>query len=70
MMLKTFVDTVAWIALVNIRDSLHDQAKQVFANLRRQNYQFITTEFVLIEFASDLSAPEFRGKASNLIEGL
>ncbi len=67
---KTFVDTVAWIALVNTRDSLQEQAKDVFGNLRRQNYQFITTEFVLLEFANALSAPEFRRKASNFIEGL
>ena len=59
-----------WIALVNTRDSLHEQAKVVFGNLRRQNYQFLTTEFVLLEFANALSAPEFRGKASNFIEGL
>lgn len=70
MRLKTFVDTVAWIALVNTRDSLNGKAKQVFADLRRQNYQFITTEFVLLEFANALSAPDFRGKASNFIEGL
>ena len=54
-----FVDTVAWIALVNTRDSLHDKAKEVFARLRAQNYQFVTTEFVLLEFANALSAPLF-----------
>jgi len=65
-----FVDTVAWIALVNTRDSLHDKAKEVFARLRAQNYQFVTTEFVLLEFANALSAPLFRKSASNFIEGL
>lgn len=69
-MLKTFVDTVAWIALVNTRDSLHEKAKVVFANLRKQNYEFVTTEFVLPEFANALSAPDFRVKASKFIEGL
>lgn len=69
-MLKTFVDTVAWIALINTRDSLHAKAKVVFANLRKQNYEFITTEFVLLEFANALSAPDFRVKASKFIEGL
>ncbi len=69
-MLKTFVDTVAWIALVNTRDSLHEKAKEVFTDLRRQNYHFTTSEFVLLEFANALSAPDFRGKASNFIEGL
>ena len=69
-MLKTFVDTVAWIALVNTRDSLDEKAKEVFANLRKRNYEFVTTEFVLLEFANALSAPDFRVKASNFIEGL
>jgi predicted nucleic acid-binding protein len=67
---KTFVDTVAWIALVNTRDSLHEKTKEVLANLRRQDYKFVTTEFVLLEFANALSAPDFRRKASAFIEGL
>jgi len=67
---EIFVDTVAWIALVNTRDSLYEKAGEVFANLRRQNYQFVTTEFVLLEFANALSAPDFRGKASIFISGL
>lgn len=67
---EIFVDTVAWIALVNTRDALYAKAKEVFVNLRRRNYQFITTEFVLLEFANALSAPDFRGKASIFIEGL
>ena len=69
-MTETFVDAVAWIALVNKRDSLHEKAKKVFADLHRQNYEFITTEFVLIEFANALSAPDFRDKAASFIEGL
>jgi uncharacterized protein len=69
-MAKVFVDTVAWIALVNNRDFLHDQSKQILFDLRRQKYQFITTEFVLLEFANALSSPELREKAANFIEGL
>ncbi len=65
-----FVDTVAWIALVNTRDSLHERAKQVFARLRADNYRFVTTEFVLLEFANALSAPAFRAKAATFIRGL
>lgn len=67
---ETFVDAVAWIALVNKRDSLHEKAKKVFVDLRRQNYEFVTTEFVLIEFANALSAPDFREKAAIFTEGL
>ena len=70
MTLKTFVDTVAWIALVNTRDSLHQKAKGVFLDLREGSYHFVTTEFVLLEFANALSSPDFRGKASDFVEGL
>ncbi len=67
---KSFVDSVAWIALVNTRDSLHEKAKEVFAGLRRKQYRFVTSEFVLLEFANALSAPDFRVKAAIFIEGL
>jgi len=67
---KIFTDTVAWVALVNTRDSLHKKSKEVFTNLRRQNYKFVTTEFVLLEFANALSAPDFRVKAAIFVEGL
>ncbi|CAN5660170.1 hypothetical protein BH24ACI2_BH24ACI2_15520 [soil metagenome] len=67
---EIFVDTVAWIALVNARDSLHEKTKEVFANLRRRDYQFVTTEFVFLEFVNALSAPDFRAKAAIFIEGL
>ncbi|MCY7344807.1 MAG: hypothetical protein LH614_01195 [Pyrinomonadaceae bacterium] len=33
---RNFVDSVAWIALVNTRDSLHEKAKEVFADLRQK----------------------------------
>ena len=69
-MSEIFVDAVAWIALVNKRDSLHEKAKKVFLDLRGRNYEFVTTEFVLIEFANALSAPDFREKAAIFIEGL
>lgn len=67
---EIFVDTVAWIALVNAREALHLKSKSIFANLRRRNYQFLTTEFILLEFANALSAPGFRERASTFIEGL
>ena len=39
------VDTAAWIALVNTRDELHNQAEEVMAELRRRNVTLVTTEF-------------------------
>ncbi len=48
---KVFVDTVAWIALLNISDGLHTLARQVMHDLRQQIVQLVTTEFVLIKVA-------------------
>ena len=69
-MRETFVDTFAWIALLNSRDSMHERVKKIFADLRKQKYQFITTEFVLLEFANSLCGTNFRGKAAIFIDGL
>jgi predicted nucleic acid-binding protein len=67
---RTFVDTVAWIALINSRDSLHDKATHILEKLRREKTELVTSEFVLLEFANALSSPEFRGRASAFVLGL
>jgi predicted nucleic acid-binding protein len=67
---KVFVDTVAWIALLNSSDGLHTPAQQVMHDLRQQNVQFVTTEFVLIEVADALSAPIVRAHIVAFINGL
>jgi predicted nucleic acid-binding protein len=69
-MASVFVDTVAWIALVNINDALHNQALQVMEALRQQNAHLITTEFVLLEVADALSAPSIRSQTLAFVEGL
>ena len=66
----TFVDTVAWIALANTRDSLHDAAHEVFVRLWNTNTSFITSEFVLIELGNTLSSPEFRLRTASFIQTL
>jgi predicted nucleic acid-binding protein len=50
-MVKVFVDTAAWIALINANDQLHQQAQTVMTKLRRQKARLVTTEFVLLEVA-------------------
>ena len=69
-MLNVFVDTVAWIALLNANDVLHAQARQVMRMLRHQNTHLVTTEFVLLEVADALSAPSVRSRTVAFIEGL
>jgi predicted nucleic acid-binding protein len=67
---KVFVDTAAWLALLNTSDSLHPQARQVMGTLQQQNTQLITTEFVLLEVADALSTPSIRSQAIAFINKL
>lgn len=65
-----FVDTVAWIALANTRDSLHDAARVAFDQLWNVNTSFLTSEFVLLELGNTLSSPEFRIRTAGFIKTL
>jgi hypothetical protein len=69
-MLKVFVDTAAWIALIDDADALHARAQQVMKALRQQTAQLVTTEFVLLEVANALAAPAMRAKTVAFINGL
>lgn len=65
---KVFVDTAAWIALINSRDALHGRSLQVMAALARDKTQLVTTEFVLLEVADALCAPHLRAVTIAFIE--
>jgi predicted nucleic acid-binding protein len=67
---KTFVDTAAWIALINRSDQLHEQAKTVMNQLKEEKSKLVTTEFILIEVANALSKPPLRSRAVTYINGL
>jgi predicted nucleic acid-binding protein len=67
---SVFVDTVAWIALVNTRDSLHLRARETFDRLLGADALFVTSEFVLIELGNALSAPEIRSRTAGFIGAL
>ena len=67
---SVFVDTVAWIALANTRDSLHGIARETFDRLWETNTSFITSEFVLIELGNALSSREFRSRTALFIQSL
>ena len=51
-----FVDTVAWIALLNRSDALRPRTLEVMATLRQQEAHLVTTELVLLEVAGALSS--------------
>jgi predicted nucleic acid-binding protein len=67
---KVFVDTAAWLALLNKDDGLHAHARQVMQALRQRHASLVTTEFVLLEVADALSAPIQRGHTVKFINGL
>lgn len=69
-MAEIFVDTVAWLALINTSDALHDAARQTLQQLRSQRAQLTTTEFILIEVADALCASNVRDRTVNFIDGL
>jgi len=65
-----FVDTAAWIALVNANDGLHTAALQEMASLRSRKAPLLTTEFVLLEVADALAAPLLRNRTVSFLEAL
>jgi predicted nucleic acid-binding protein len=67
---KVFVDTAAWLALLNKDDDLYAHARQVMKTLRHQRVALLTTAFVLLEVADALSAPVHRGRTVGFINGL
>ncbi|MBA3921438.1 MAG: type II toxin-antitoxin system VapC family toxin [Nostocaceae cyanobacterium] len=67
---KVFVDTAAWIALLNASDALHERAVPIMAMLRQQKISLVTTEFVFLEVADALSAPAIRKQTVAFINGL
>lgn len=67
---KIFVDTAAWIALINTSDTLYASAQKVMQGLHQQNALMVTTEFVFLEVADALSEPEFRQKTVAFLNGL
>ena len=68
--MKVFVDTAAWIALINQRDALHNSALEISKNLRQKRVSLVTTEFVLLEVADGLCNLPIRLNTINFIDGL
>ena len=60
MLAKVFVDTAAWLALINPDDALHSQAIQVRMQLQKEKSRLVTTDFVFLEVADALSAVKLR----------
>ncbi|CAD5915901.1 23S rRNA-specific endonuclease VapC20 [Planktothrix agardhii] len=62
-MKKVFVDTAAWLALINDKDYFHNSAVRIRKELKSQGYYFVTSDFVFLEVADALNNPKFRKNA-------
>ena len=69
-MLKVFVDTAAWIALLDADDTLHDAAERIWNQLLQQRSLLLTSDFVLLELADAFSTPSSRKQAIAFINNL
>ena len=49
-----FVDSGAWIALMNQDDQHHDDTEAIYNDLVQQNAQFLTTDYVIDETVTRL----------------
>ena len=67
---QVFVDTAAWIALLNMDDVWHQEARIVRAELVKKNYVFITTDFVLLEVADALCSPICKKNTANFLRNI
>ena len=67
---KVFVDTSAWIALINSSDNLAAKAKQILVRLNQQQVILVTTEFILLEVADALCQSHLRQKTYAYINGI
>ncbi len=63
--MKLFVDTYAFIAWLNPGDQAHQAVADFLVNYRGQ---LVTTEWVLMELADALSAPQARTVVVNFLE--
>lgn len=65
-----FVDTSAWLALINKSDVFHVKAKNIRDILLRDNIQFVVTDYVIVEVANSLSKIPWRSSAIQLINSI
>ncbi len=68
--MKVFVDTAAWIALLDADDALHAAAERVWHQLLQQRSLLLTSDFVLLELADAFATPSSRKQAIAFINDL
>jgi predicted nucleic acid-binding protein len=64
---EVFADTAYYLALLNVRDELHERATALTPGF---NDRLLTTTWVLVEVADALSRPAFRSTVVEFIQSL
>jgi len=67
---KVFVDTSAWLALVNKSDAAHQKARKVRDTLLKYPSQFLVTNYVMVEIANAFSRIPYKETAVKLISSI
>ena len=69
-LIRVFVETAAWIALLDADDTLYSEAEWVWIGLLQQKALLVTNDFVLLELADAFSKPNTRKRAIAFISDL
>lgn len=65
-----FLDTSALLAILHLRDSLHDRAMAVHRRLTQERTEIVTTEWVPTELLGGAARPPLRAAAITAVERL
>lgn len=65
-----FLDTSALLAILHLRDSLHDRAMAVHRRLTQERTEIVTTEWVLTELLGGAARAPLRTAAITAVERL
>jgi predicted nucleic acid-binding protein len=65
-----FIDTWAWLALANRRDTNHEFAKACYAKLTTSGYKLVTSDYIIDELITGLFKNVAYSSAVKFIESL
>jgi predicted nucleic acid-binding protein len=65
-----FVDSFAWIAVINKSDNHHEISLRILEELLNKQVKLITTNYVVVETINALSKVEFRKTVIEFIDKL
>lgn len=65
-----FVDTSAWLALINESDADHAKARAVRDKLLQGKKRFFVTDYIIVEIANSLCKVRWKSKAVKLVNSI